>query len=126
MFLMSVAASVLSMWTQGLQLAAATDPQWVRTWPQRLAAAGDAVWFYLGKLLWPDPLMTIYPRWQIDAGQWISYLPLPAEFSFFLFSGSQRRLWFTSLFFRFRLFPDGIAAGTGIGRQFYFSLFPGL
>jgi len=77
-FLMAIAASALSIWTQGLQLAADTDPQWVRTWPERLVAAGDAVWFYLGKLLWPHPLIAIYPRWQIDAGQWISYLPLLA------------------------------------------------
>ena len=75
---MAIAASALSIWTQGLQLARVTDPQWVRTWPERLATAGDAVWFYLGKLLWPYPLITIYPRWQIDAGQWVSYLPLLA------------------------------------------------
>ena len=54
-FLMSIAASALSIWTQGLQLATVTDPQWVRTWPERLATAGDALWFYLGKLLWPHP-----------------------------------------------------------------------
>jgi tetratricopeptide (TPR) repeat protein len=85
MFQMSIAASALSLWTQGLQLATAADPQWVRTWPQRLAAAGDAVWFYLGKVLWPDPLMTIYPRWQIDAGSWVSYLPLLAVILLFSF-----------------------------------------
>jgi len=78
LFLMAMAASALSIWTQGLQLANVSDLQWVRTWPERLAAAGDAVWFYLGKLLWPHPLITIYPRWQIDAGQWVSYLPLLA------------------------------------------------
>src|SRR5208282_5946570 len=88
-FLMSVAASAVSIWTQRLQLAtAAPNPQWVRPWPQRLAAAGDAVWFYLGKLLWPDPLVTIYPRWQIDAGRWVTCLPLLAVI--FLFS----ILWF--------------------------------
>jgi protein O-mannosyl-transferase len=75
-FLMSIAASALSVWTQRLQLAAATDSQWARTWPQRFAAAGDAFWFYLGKLLWPHPLIAIYPRWQTDGGQWTSYLPL--------------------------------------------------
>jgi len=84
-FLMSAAASALSIWTQGLQLATDADPQWVRTWPQRLAAAGAAVWFYLGKLLWPDPLIAFYPRWQIDAGQWVSYLPLLAVIVVFCF-----------------------------------------
>jgi tetratricopeptide (TPR) repeat protein len=77
-FLMAIAASALSIWTQRSQLATVTDPQWVRTWPERLATAGDAVWFYLGKLLWPHPLSANYPRWQIDAGQWVSYLPLLA------------------------------------------------
>jgi tetratricopeptide (TPR) repeat protein len=78
LFLMSMAASALSIWTQGLALATITDSRLVRTWPERLATAGDAVWFYLGKLLWPHPLITIYPRWQSDATQWISYLPLLA------------------------------------------------
>jgi len=75
--LISIVASALSIWTQRLALARFVyDPQWAPTWPQRMATAGDAVWFYLGKLLWPRPLMTIYPRWQIDTGQYVSYLPL--------------------------------------------------
>jgi hypothetical protein len=78
MFLMSVAASALAIWTQTLLPKMVNDPQWVRSWPQRLAAAGDAVWFYLSKLLWPDPLIAIYPRWQVNGGQWVSYLPLLA------------------------------------------------
>ena len=77
-FLLAIAASALSIWTQVLQPATFIDPQWARTWPERLATAGDAVWFYLGKLLWPHPLSSNYPRWQIDAGQWVSYLPLLA------------------------------------------------
>ena len=76
-FLMAIAATGLSIWTQGLQLATVTDPQLVRTWPERLTAAGNAVWFYLGKLLWPHPLVAIYPPSQIFAGRWLPYLTLP-------------------------------------------------
>ncbi len=36
--------------------------------------AGRALWFYAGKLLWPNPLIFIYPRWDINAGVWWQYL----------------------------------------------------
>ena len=41
---------------------------------ERFLIAGRAVWFYAAKLLWPHPLMFIYPRWTIDPaspGQYI-------------------------------------------------------
>jgi len=74
-FLMSAFSAALTLWPQTSEVAA-VDPQWARSWPERLSTSGDAIWFYLGKLIWPHPLMAIYPRWQIDGGQWISYLPL--------------------------------------------------
>jgi tetratricopeptide (TPR) repeat protein len=36
----------------------------------RVLVAGRAIWFYLGKLLWPWPLVFNYPRWQIDGSDW--------------------------------------------------------
>lgn len=36
--------------------------------------AGRVLWFYLGKLLWPDPLVFMYPRWVIDTGAGRQYL----------------------------------------------------
>ncbi|MDD9932104.1 MAG: tetratricopeptide repeat protein [Myxococcales bacterium] len=36
--------------------------------------AGRSLWFYIGKLLWPHPLLFFYPRWEIDAGQLWQYL----------------------------------------------------
>jgi tetratricopeptide (TPR) repeat protein len=113
-FLMSIAASALSIWTQGLQLATVTDPQWVRTWPQRLAIAGDAVWFYLGKLLWPHPLMTIYPRWQIDATQWASYLPLLAVIVILSIFWLKRELWSRVCFFAFAYFIAALLPVLGL------------
>jgi Flp pilus assembly protein TadD len=73
-FLLSVVAGALTIWNP--EPAQASDPQWGQNWPERLVTAGNEVWFYLGKLLWPYPLIVIYPRWEIDAGQWFSYLPL--------------------------------------------------
>jgi tetratricopeptide (TPR) repeat protein len=113
-FLMSIAAGVLSIWTQGLQLATMTDPQWARTWPQRLAAAGDAVWFYLGKLLWPHPLIVIYPRWQIDGGQWASYLPLLTILAVSTFFWLRRERWFRAYFFSFAYFTMALLPVLGL------------
>lgn len=41
---------------------------------ERLLVAGRAVWFYVGKTLWPHPLIPIYPRWRIEGG-WLWTLP---------------------------------------------------
>jgi protein O-mannosyl-transferase len=111
-FLMVIAASALSIWTQGLQLAKFTDPQWVRTWPQRLATAGDAVWFYLGKLLWPHPLITIYPRWLI--GQWVSYLPLLVVIVILSIFWLRRELWSRACFFAFAYFLVALLPALGL------------
>jgi Flp pilus assembly protein TadD len=43
---------------------------------ERLAAAGMALWFYLGKALWPLHLCMIYPRWEIEVASGWAYLPL--------------------------------------------------
>src|SRR5271166_6066450 len=114
-FLMSIAGSALSIWTQGLALAqAVTDPQLVRTWPGRLATAGDAVWFYLGKLLWPHPLITIYPRWQIDTTQWVSYLPLLAVIVILSIFWLKRELWSRACFFAFAYFIAALLPVLGL------------
>jgi len=113
-FLMAGAASALSIWTQGLQLAGVTDTQWVRTWPERLAGVGDAVWFYLGKLLWPYPLISIYPRWQIDAGQWVQYLALLALITILSIFWLKRGAWSRACFFAFTYFVAALLPGLGL------------
>jgi tetratricopeptide (TPR) repeat protein len=44
--------------------------------PEKLIVVGLSVWFYLGKLLWPHPLIMVYPYWQLDYTRWTEYLPL--------------------------------------------------
>ncbi len=41
---------------------------------QRGLLAGRVVWFYLGKLAWPENLIFIYPHWIVDAAQWWQWL----------------------------------------------------
>jgi tetratricopeptide (TPR) repeat protein len=45
---------------------------------ERVLIASRAVWFYLGKLVWPSNLTFIYPRWNIAAGRPFDYLWLLA------------------------------------------------
>ncbi|HVW22776.1 MAG TPA: tetratricopeptide repeat protein [Opitutaceae bacterium] len=45
---------------------------------ERLLGAGAAVWFYLGKALWPAHLSLVYPQWRIDPGSALWWLPLLA------------------------------------------------
>ena len=40
----------------------------------RCLLAGRAAWFYFGKLLWPAPLVFIYPHWQVSAAAGWQYL----------------------------------------------------
>jgi tetratricopeptide (TPR) repeat protein len=72
--LMALAASALALWTQDLE--GANDPLWQRSIPERLVTAGAVVWFYLGKLAWPHPLVFVYPKWQVDAANVLWWLPL--------------------------------------------------
>jgi len=103
-FLMSVVASAITLWPGTLDAAATADPQFARTWSERVVTSGDAVWFYLGKLIWPHPLIVIYPRWQIDASQWFSYLPLLAVIVVMFILWLKRETWSRPCFFALSYF----------------------
>jgi len=113
-FFMAMAAGLLPFLTLDIPSAVNTDPQWMRTWPERLVTAGDAVWFYLAKLLWPHPLMLIYPRWKIDAGNGFSYLPLVAVGIVLLVLWLNRKSWARSWFFVFAYFLTALAPVLGL------------
>jgi tetratricopeptide (TPR) repeat protein len=87
--------------------------------PERLATTGDAIWFYLGKLLWPDRLMMVYPRWQIDAADWISYLPLLAAAVVTLVLWLGRNSWTRSWFFAWSYFLVALLPVIGLVDTFY-------
>jgi len=97
--LMAVIAAAITMWPQPAEMAFITDPQLMRTWPERIATAGDVIWFYLGKLAWPHPLLMIYPHWEIDVGRWSTWLPLLAALVGLAILWFQRGSRFRACFF---------------------------
>jgi protein O-mannosyl-transferase len=65
----------------------------------RLAGAGMALWFYLGRALLPLNLCMIYPRWKIDAAAPASYLPLLLWLGALAAYWGLRRTWGRHLLF---------------------------
>ena len=107
--LISALASLWTIWEQKFH-AGAIGPEWAQTWPERLIIAGRAIWFYLGKLVWPHPLIFIYPRWEVNSSQLTAYLPLLAAlvglFALWLIRGkSSRSVFFAAAYFVISLFP---------------------
>ncbi len=65
----------------------------------RVIRAGDAVWFYLWKDLWPVNLSAIYPKWRIDVQSPPSYLPALLVVACVIGLWLQRRRWGRGPFF---------------------------
>jgi tetratricopeptide (TPR) repeat protein len=72
-FVLAAAAGLFTAWVEKT-LIGAQGAEFVLGPVQRGLVAGRVIWFYLGKLVWPAPLIFIYPRWHVDpaaAGQYL-------------------------------------------------------
>jgi tetratricopeptide (TPR) repeat protein len=89
-FALAVAAGALGWWIQH-----AAHPFIVRpdSFWARLAAAGWAVWFYLGKTLLPLNLILVYPGWHVDAANLLSFLPDLLLVALFWVAWKYRSTW---------------------------------
>ncbi|PYJ31170.1 MAG: hypothetical protein DME88_16435 [Verrucomicrobia bacterium] len=107
--LISALASVWTIWEQKFH-SSAVGPDWAQTWPERFIIAGRAIWFYLAKLVWPNPLIFIYPRWAINPSQLLAYVPLVAVVVGLILLWSLpgkagRALFFAAAYYVVSLFP---------------------
>ncbi len=75
--LVSGAASAWTIWEQKFH-SGAVGAEWAQSGLERLALAGKVTWFYFWKLLWPHPLVFIYPRWQLQGSAVWLLLPTVA------------------------------------------------
>ncbi|HJY54453.1 MAG TPA: tetratricopeptide repeat protein, partial [Candidatus Udaeobacter sp.] len=107
--LISALAGAWTIWEQKFH-ARAVGPDWAQTFSERLIIAGRAIWFYLGKLIWPHPLVFIYPHWDIEPSKLIAYLPLVTAIAglialWFVRAKWGRALFFAAAYYVISLFP---------------------
>jgi tetratricopeptide (TPR) repeat protein len=118
-FIISAAASGWTIWEQQFH-SGAVGPEWSQSRPERLVIAGKAVWFYLGKLLWPHPLIFIYPRWGIDASRPTAYLPVLALGVTLFLLWLNRRGRTGPVFFAFACFVVSLFPMLGFFNVYFF------
>jgi tetratricopeptide (TPR) repeat protein len=58
----------------------AVGPDWESSWIERALIGSRALLFYPWKIIAPADLVFIYPRWEIDARDFVQWLPLLVEF----------------------------------------------
>ena len=91
-FVLSAAMGLVTIWFErqhGIGTQVVRDDGFLA----RLAGAGWAVWFYLGKALWPVHLNVIYPRWHINPKSPLAWLPLAGVGVVFLIFWRWRDRW---------------------------------
>jgi tetratricopeptide (TPR) repeat protein len=108
-FVIGLAFSFITIWLEKHHVGA-KGVEWDLSFIDRCLIAGRALWFYIGKLLWPAGLCFSYPRWEINAGVWWQYLyPLAYALVLVLLWAGRKRLgrgpFVAMLFFAGSLFP---------------------
>ena len=84
--------------------------------PARIARAGQAIWFYLWKDIWPVGLCAIYPKWPLSNG----FLPLVAVGVVCLALCVARKTWLgRGLFFAWAYFIVALLPVLGILNMSY-------
>lgn len=77
-FVAGLAGGLVTVWAEQ-RIFGATGTEFHFSFVERCLIAGRGLWFHLGKLFWPAPLIFMYPRWPISQGVWWQYLfPLAA------------------------------------------------
>jgi protein O-mannosyl-transferase len=105
----SLIGSAWTVWEQKYH-SGAIGQDWSQGFWEHIAIAGKVFWFYLAKLIWPHPLIFIYPRWRIQADNSLEYLGTLAAIGLLIFlwrrrNGPLRPLFFVTAYYAVSLFP---------------------
>src|SRR5262249_24568130 len=91
-FFVGAAAGLFTIWTERT-FQHAQGPLFQFTLVERVLIAGRAVWFYLGKLIFPSHLCFIYPRWSVSQSEPAQYLFPAFALFFYAFLWRERSRW---------------------------------
>ncbi len=78
LFVLGAGLALVTVWMERTHVGA-TGALFGLSPVERILIAGRALWFYVATLVWPYPLVFVYPRWTIDPGLWWQWsFPLAA------------------------------------------------
>jgi tetratricopeptide (TPR) repeat protein len=108
-FLIGLLYGLTTAWLEEHHVGA-SGAEWDLSFLARVLLAGRILWFYAGKLIWPHPLVFIYPRWTVDPGDLSQVLYPVAAAAVVLILWAGRVRWGRGplaavLFFAGTLFP---------------------
>jgi protein O-mannosyl-transferase len=108
-FVLGLVAGGNTAWLEKHRVGAYGE-DWALSPAERVLIAGRAVWFYFGKLLWPNPLVFIYPRWELDTRSLVQWaFPVTAVLAVGVLAALRTRIGrgplVAALFFGGTLFP---------------------
>jgi protein O-mannosyl-transferase len=64
-FALGLVAGLGTAWLE-VRHVGALGEEWTLGFTERILLAGRVPWFYTQKLLWPEPLIFVYPRWDVS------------------------------------------------------------
>src|SRR5947209_5504269 len=88
----AVVAGIITIWVEQ-KFCAENGETFYFSILDRFLIAGRLLWFYVGKLFWPENLTLIYPFWHIDQSAWWQYLFPAAVLILFAALWSFRKKW---------------------------------
>ena len=119
-FALALGFGLMSVWFQHQAIAGETV-QTPGFWG-RLAGAGMALWFYLGKALLPLGLNLHYPRWEIDARALWSYAPVVLWCAVLTLCWCFRKSWGRAPLFALGCFTIGLFPVLGFFDMAFLSI----
>ncbi|HVM61484.1 MAG TPA: tetratricopeptide repeat protein [Verrucomicrobiae bacterium] len=119
-FAFALLLSVTAIVEQHGQIVREGTADWSLTAADRLVIAGKALWFYAGRLVWPEQLTFVYPRWAAANSLW-SWLPLAGVLGVAVILWWRReRGWARAGIFGLGYFATALLPVLGIFNVYYF------